>query len=190
MGYLKQIRRKLGTPMVYVSHSISEVMALADNALVLREGRAVAYGRASEALVMPDVSAFAQFDTLENLLEAKVTRRHDDEDIAELAIGESSVIAAGVRRDEGETLTVSIRAGDIIVSRQIPPQTSARNAIPARVSDIHMVDSRVLLYADVGRRIMVEITQNSLDALELCEGTDIYLIIKANSVIPLEGSGG
>ena len=100
---------------------------------------------------MPDVSAFAHFDTLENLLEAKVARRYEDEDIAELSIGEARVIAAGVRRAEGETLTVSIRAGDIIVSRQIPPQTSARNAVRARISEIHMVDSRVLVYADIGR---------------------------------------
>ena len=189
LGYLKRIRRELGTPMVYVSHSISEVLALADNALVLRDGKVVAFGRASEALVMPEVSAFAQFDTLENLLDAVVLKRYGDEDIAELAIGDAQVIAAGVRRSEGEALTASIRAGDIIVSRQIPPQTSARNAIKARVSEIHCVDSRVLVYADVGTRIMVEITLSSLDALELKEGTEIYLIIKANSVIPLEGSG-
>ncbi|MXY45612.1 MAG: molybdenum ABC transporter ATP-binding protein [Chloroflexi bacterium] len=190
LEYLKRIRRELGTPMVYVSHSISEVMALADNALALRDGQAVAYGRATETLVMPEVSTFAQFDTLENLLGAKVAQRHDD-DIAELEIGDARVIAAGVRRDEGDTLTVSIRAGDIIVSRQIPPQTSARNAIRATVSQIHMVDSRVLLYADIGVSdvvsVVVEITPNSLRALELREGTEIYLIIKANSVLPLEG---
>ena len=190
LGYLKSIRRELGTPMIYVSHSISEVMALADNALALRDGSAVAYGPASEALAMPEVSALAQFDTLENLLEATVAKRYGDEDIAELEVGNARVIAAGVRRGEGDALTVSIRAGDIIVSRQIPPQTSARNAIPARVSEIHNVGSRVLVYADIGRRVAVEITPNSLRALELREGTEIYLIIKANSVIPLEGRSG
>ena len=191
LGYLKRIRRELRTPMVYVSHSISEVMALADNALALRDGKAVAYGRASETLVMPEVSAFAQFDTLENLLEARVSRRHDDEDIAELEVGDARLLATGVRRNEGDTLTISIRAGDIIVSRRIPPQTSARNAIRAQVSEIHAVDSRMLVYADIGTRVMaqmmVEITPNSLNTLELREGVDMYLIIKANSVIPLEG---
>lgn len=190
LGYLKSIRRELATPMVYVSHSISEVMALADNALALREGQAVAYGRASEALVIPEVSSFAQFDTLENLLDAVVVKRYDEENLAELKVGDARVLAAGVGRREGDALTVSIRAGDIIVSRQIPPQTSARNAIPARVSEIHMVDSMALVYADIGTRVAVEITPNSLDALGLRKGTEMYLIIKANSVIPLEASGG
>ena len=58
------------------------------------------------------------------------------------------------------------------------------------MSEIHTVDSRVLVYADIGTRVVVEITPNSLDALGLREGTEIYLIIKANSVIPLEGSRG
>lgn len=190
LGYLKRIRRELGTPMVYVSHSISEVMALADNALALRDGRAVAYGRASETMVLPEVSAFAQFDALENLLEAKVLQRRDYEDVAELEVGNVRLLAAGVRRSEGESLTVSIRAGDIIVSRQIPPQTSARNTIRARTSEIHTLDSRVLVYADIGTRVMVEITPNSLESLELREGSDMYLIIKANGIIPLESSGG
>ena len=140
-------------------------------------------------LLMPEVSAFAQFDTLENFLDGTVMRRYDDEDLAELEVGNASVLAVGVRREAGDALTVSIRAGDIIVSRQIPPRTSARNAIPARVSEIHRVDSRVLVYADIGTRVAVEITPNSLDALELREGTEIYLIIKANSVIPLDGTG-
>jgi len=190
LGYLKRIRHELDIPMVYVSHSISEVMALADNALVLKDGKVVAFGQSSEALVTPEVSAFAQFDTLENLLDTRVARRYGDEDIAELELGDARVLATGVRRDEGESLTVSIRAGDIIVSRQIPPQTSARNAIRALVSEIHAVDSRVLVYADIGTRVVVEITPNSLEALGLREGTEIYLIIKANSVIPLEGSRG
>ena len=190
LGYLKRIRHELDIPMIYVSHSISEVMALADNALVLKDGKVVAFGQSSEALVTPEVSAFAQFDTLENFLDGVVGKRYDDEDLAELEVGNASLLAVGVRRNEGESLTVSIRAGDIIVSRQIPPQTSARNAIRALVSEIHAVDSRVLVYADIGTRVVVEITPNSLEALGLREGTEIYLIIKANSVIPLEGSRG
>lgn len=188
LGYLKRIRRELGISMVYVSHSISEMMALADDALILRNGKVVAFGQSSEALVTPEVSALAHFDTLENFLDGVVRKRYDNEDLAELEVGDANLLAVGVRRDEGESLTVSIRAGDIIVSRQIPPQTSARNAILARVSEIHKVDSRVLVYADIGTRVVVEITSNSLEALELREETEMYLIIKANSVIPLEGS--
>ena len=53
MEYLKRVWRELRTPMVYVSHSISEVMSLAESVLVLSDGRPVVHARPSKALVHP-----------------------------------------------------------------------------------------------------------------------------------------
>lgn len=44
-----------------------------------------------------------------------------------------------------------------------------------------------MVYADIGARVVVEITRSSLRALDLRPGAGVYLIIKANSVIPLDG---
>ena len=190
IGYLKRIRRELGTPMIYVSHSLSEVIALADDALVLLDGAPAGFGRAIDALVQPQVSVVADYATLENLLEARVVRGDADADgegLAELQVGAARLLAAGARRGPGERLTLSIRAGDIILSREMPSGISALNIVSARVTEIHALDARVMVYADIGARIVVEITRSSLRALDLRPGADVYLIIKANSVIPLDG---
>ena len=190
IGYLKSIRRELGIPMIYVSHSLSEVIALADNALTLLEGKAAGFGRAIDTLVQPQVSAVADYATLENLLEAHVVRGGDAADgdgLAELQIGSARLWAAGARRAQGERVTLSIRAGDIILSREMPAGISALNIVSARVTEIHALDARVMVYADIGARVVVEITRSSLRALDLRPGADVYLIIKANSVIPLDG---
>ena len=190
IGYLKSIRRELGIPMIYVSHSLSEVIALADDALVLLEGAPAGFGRAIDALVQPQVSAVADYATLENLLEARVVRGGDEADgdgLAELQVGAARLWAAGARRAPGESVTLSIRAGDIILSREMPSGISALNIVSARVTEIHALDARVMVYADIGARIVVEITRSSLCALDLRPGMDVYLIIKANSVIPLDG---
>lgn len=186
IGYLKRIQYELHIPMVYVSHSIDEVIALADSVLVLLNGSVRAYLPASEALAHPQVWQAADYAGLENLLDVVVIHRHSNEDLAELKVGSVRMLATGVRRSEGEALTISIRAGDIIVSRRIPPEMSARNIIQAQITDIHRLGSRIVVYADVGVRIMVEITQNSLESLDLHQGVMIYLIIKANSIIPLD----
>ena len=47
--------------MIYVSHSVSEVVALAEEMLVLSEGRPVAQGPPSEVLVRPDVGTMADY---------------------------------------------------------------------------------------------------------------------------------
>lgn len=190
IGYLKRIRRELGIPMIYVSHSLSEVIALADDALTLLDGAAAGFGRAIDALVQPQVSAVADYATLENLLDARVVRGDDGADgegLAELQVGAARLLAAGAHRAPGERLTLSIRAGDIILSREMPTGISALNIVSARVTEIHALDARVMVYADIGARVVVEITRSSLRSLDLRPGADVYLIIKANSVIPLDG---
>lgn len=183
IGYLKRIRRELGIPMVYVSHSISEVIALADDALALLNGRAAGFGRAIDTLALPAVAAVADYATLENLLDAKVVKRFEDDGLTELQVGSARLFAAGTLRGVGDSATVSIRAGDIILSRGMPSQISALNIVKARVAEIHAIEGRVMVHADVGARIVAEITRSSLRALALQPGMDIYLIIKANSVI-------
>ena len=44
VSYLKQVHERYAIPMVYVSHSLSDVMALAANALVLERGRVKSFG--------------------------------------------------------------------------------------------------------------------------------------------------
>ena len=188
--HLKNVRRELDMPMVYVSHSISEVIALADTVLVLSKGRKIAQGRPSQVLVHPDVSALADYATLENLIEAEVVEQMSDEGLAKLRIGSATLLAPEVFRPKGERVMVSIRAGDIIMSVDKPPRTSARNIIEATVEEVHVVGPRVLVYADIGTRIIVEITPGSMRDLGLKRGTAAYLIIKTNSIMVLDNPNG
>jgi molybdate transport system ATP-binding protein len=44
LGLLRELRQRLGVPMVYVSHQAEEVVALCDEVLVLHEGKVVRQG--------------------------------------------------------------------------------------------------------------------------------------------------
>ncbi|MCI0812645.1 MAG: molybdenum ABC transporter ATP-binding protein [Chloroflexi bacterium] len=187
--YLKRVSRELGTPMIYVSHSISEVMALADRMLVLRNGRPVTYGNVSSALVHPGLADIADYTTLENLLEAEVMAVGGSGGLAELRVGDATLVAPKTHREPGEKVMVSIRAGDIILAGEIPARISARNTIRSTIREIHILDSSVLIYADIGVQVIVEITQASLTELDLKVGEDIFLIIKTNSVVVLDAPG-
>ena len=84
---------------------------------------------------------------------------------------------------------ISIRAGDIILARDVPPRMSARNVIGATIEEVHILGPRVLVYADVGERLIVEITLNALRDLEVREGQRVYLVIKTNSIMVLDAPG-
>ena len=190
IGYLLRLSRELKTPMVYVSHSISEVVALADSTLVLLNGKEVVYGRTSGVLVHPMVSKLADLATLENLLEAEVVSNGSADGLADLKVGSVQLVAPEVEAGPGERVMVSIRAGDIILTPEVPQRLSARNKVPALIQEVHVLGSRVLVYADVGARIVVEITRAALDELGLREGQRIYLIIKTNSIMVLDADAG
>ncbi len=180
--YLKMARAELGIPMVIVSHSLSEVLALADEALVLSGGRAVAQGPPAKVLVDPSVGALADYPDLENLLDGEIVRPADGSRPGRVRVGEAIVEAPEVRGRPGDEVTVSIGAADVIVATAMPTGLSARNVLGARLTELHPVKGRILAYCDVGVSIVVELTQDAVADLELREGRDVYLIVKTNSI--------
>jgi molybdate transport system ATP-binding protein len=172
--------------MVYVSHSLSEVMALADTALVVSEGRQVVHGKASHVLVHPDVIEIADYASLKNILQAQVVSTGSDDGLADVRVGDARVVAPDIYRQPGDDVMISIRAGDIILALDVPPRLSAQNVISASIEEIHVIGSRVLVYLGIGVPLVAEITPNALRELDLREGQQVYVIIKTNSIVALD----
>ena len=179
--HLRRISERLGTPMIFVSHSLSEVLALAPHAYALANGAMIAQGPTPEILAHPAVARIADYGTLENILEAEVVESAAGASV--LRIGDAALVAPPVEAVAGERVTASIRAGEIILSLGELPMTSARNAVPAVIRELREAGGRTLAYTDIGAPLVVEITPASATAMNLRAGQDIHLIIKSNSVL-------
>ena len=183
LTYLRHVSGQLGTPMVYVSHSLSEVMALASNTLAMSEGKRVAYGPTGEVMAHPDVAQIADYSTLENILEAEVVSTDPSTGTSMLRLGDTVLVGPPTSAVPGEQVTISIRAGDIILSLGVPPKTSARNAAPSMIRDLHEVGGRVLVYLDIGDQFIAEVTPASASELGLAVGMDVHVVIKSNGIL-------
>ena len=190
LRYLKQVRDELGIPMVYVSHSISEVVALADDVLVLSNGAQVVQGRPSAVLENAGLGRIDDFAALENLVDADVVGKRVDGWQVELDACGARLLAPGVEAEPGERVTISIRASDILVALDVPARISAQNVLPGVVGEIHPLGPRVVLFVDAGMQVMAEITPDALRSLDLSVGDDVYLIIKSTSIVALEPGRG
>ena len=135
--HLKSVRRELGTSMAYVSHSISEVSALADTTLVLVDGRKAVHDKTPRVVVHPAIADFADYNALENLLEARVESTGAGDGLAELRVGAARLLARADGRRPGEVVTASIRAGDVILTTE----PSLQDERPKRDSRRHRGDS-------------------------------------------------
>ncbi len=183
LTYLRHVSEQLGTPMVYVSHSLSEVMALASNTLALAAGRRVAYGPTDEVMARSDVASYADYSTLENIQEAEVVSSDPSMGTSTLRLGDTTLVGPPTTAVPGERVTISIRAGDIILSLGVPPLMSARNAAPSVIRDLHEVGGRVLVNLDIGDRFVAEVTPASASELGLRSGQDVHVVIKSNSIL-------
>ena len=183
LTYLRHVSEQLETPMVYVSHSLSEVMALASNTLALSQGKRVAFGPTGEVMAHPDVAQIADYSTLENILEAEIVSTDASTGTSMLRLGDTVLVGPPTSAVPGEQVTMSIRAGDIILSLGVPPKTSARNAAPSVIRDIREVGGRVLIYLDIGEQFIAEVTPASAHELGLAVGSDVHVVIKSNSIL-------
>ncbi|PCH92315.1 MAG: molybdenum ABC transporter ATP-binding protein [Dehalococcoidia bacterium] len=182
ISYLKRIVRELKIPMVFVSHSLSEVTALSDDTLAIEGGRTVAFGPTRSLLGSPALAAVADYAALENILEGEALPSQDGASTSRIRVGEAELLIPAIDAAPGDAVMVSVRAGDIILSLEAPQKISARNIVKAVVREIHDLGSQVLVFADVGERITVEITPGALADLSLRVGSDVYLVIKTNSI--------
>ena len=186
LNYLKDIRSRLKIPMIYVSHSMSEVMAIADDAMVLSNGNRIAQGNPVNVALRTQLDLNTNYATLENILKAEVVRNPTEDHQTELSIGRSLVLVQGIEANPGETISISIRASDILVSLDAPKNISAQNILRGVIQEVHVRKDTVVLYIDIGITMITEISLASSKAMKLSAKKDVYLIINTTKIIVLD----
>lgn len=186
LRYLKAIYREVGIPMLYVSHSISEVIALADVALVLDKGRQVALGQPRSLLAQSDAAPLIARESVENIFDVTVTEHLPESGITLAALNETTLALPRIDVPAGETVSVAIRASDVILASERPRSISARNILEACVERVDMAGRSILVHAHLEQPWISEITPDALANLDLRKGESVYLIVKSSSITLLD----
>ncbi len=182
MTYLKKINEQFKIPIIIVSHSISELMFLTKQVLVLENGRRARYDF-TEKVFMNEKQLSHMDEDLENIFELPVLSLHRDEKMAELDLDGITLRTAFSRDDNPNVLKVAIKAKDILVAIEQVKGISARNKINAVIERIEPAGEMVMICCRVNNhRIWVEITPGSMRELKLHLSQLVHLIIKARSV--------
>lgn len=183
LPYLYHIKQVFDTPILYVTHSVSEAMALADEGFWLSDGRIIAHGEPYELLMTPSALPVAQLTGVENVLSLPIVASHERRGVTELALGTQKLSVPYTQAKVGAPVPVAIRAQDIIVATDCHPSTSARNILSGTIRQIVDQGGHTMLSVDVEDHLLsVEITSEALNELALVEGMVCYIIIKASAI--------
>ncbi|HJO61072.1 MAG TPA: molybdenum ABC transporter ATP-binding protein [SAR202 cluster bacterium] len=183
---LREVSRGWNLDMIYVSHSVSEMIALADSVIVIRDGMKVVEGNSSLLLNNSSVADYVDYASFENILHG-VVDGSVDQNVSTLTIGDVKLITPKLTSEKGKQVTISIKASDIIVSKYPPVAISARNILKVSITNINHSENPTFIRCETGGCILTAaLTMQSVSDLGLRVSDEVYLIIKANSVTPME----
>lgn len=179
LNYLKRVHEEFGIPMVYVSHSISEVVSIASKAMLLRDGRVEGFDRPS-ALLLGAAAAGGDIDSFENILDGVIGDSTDH--LTTVKVDEVEISTRHLNKNPGEHVVVSLGANQIILAAEQPTNISARNIFKGRVAEVWSKQGKVFTEVDAGQKFIVELTENALNDLGISVGSDVFLVFKSSSV--------
>ena len=182
LPYFERLRDEVRVPILYVSHSASEVARLATTVVALNAGRVVAQGTA--AAVLGDAGAMGARGVA-SVLTARVARHHAD-GLSELATAAGPLWLPRVAAPEGTTIRVRIAAHDVILSRTRPEGLSALNILAGTVAGLRpgLGPGAIVTLDTGGERLSARVTRRSAQEMGLAAGQICHAIIKSVSVAP------
>ena len=182
LGYLKEIHRELGIPMIYVSHNVSEIVHLAEQVIVLDHGTVVANGPPRAVLLGQGIGQPANFEDVESYLSGTLVDRGSGDRSARVKVGNYEFVTPSAEHIDSDEVIVTIRASDVIVATELPRAISARNVISAPCVDLTQSEERSFATFDVGEPLVVELTSSAISELELSIGVSAHLVFKTTSL--------
>lgn len=136
---IKEIHRKIGRTMIYVTHDQAEALSMADRIAVMRHGRLIQAGTPHELYTRPESAFVAQFIGGTNLLSGVLEEVGDLLTVKTAAgVVRARNGAKGIARGEPVFCSVrpeSLRLVPAAESSEIPP-TGAVNLLPAEVQSV------------------------------------------------------
>jgi molybdate transport system ATP-binding protein len=173
---LTRIRRLTGTTIVQITHHFDDVFALADRIAIMREGRIVQVGEASEVFLHPSDTFVAEFLGIGNIIRGTAERTGN---MARITTGTGPVFSTA-SSITGEVVA-TLHAEDVILSER-PFASSARNCLYGTVTELIPFGSTVRVILDVGFPLTALLTRESCHDLHLEKGSRVYATFKASAV--------
>ncbi|MCA8937936.1 MAG: molybdenum ABC transporter ATP-binding protein [Planctomycetes bacterium] len=179
LALLLEVKRSLSVAMLFVTHKAGELMALADDCIVLSEGKLVAQGPPVQVLSKPRAIGVANLVGVDNLLRLNVVRHDEEGGVTLLDLGGHDLAAPLCAAEAGQQVSVGLYADEIMLCLESPAGLSARNALPCRVTQIDAMDHEVLVNLRIGATdLLARITPGAAAELGLDKDTQAVAVIK------------
>ena len=184
MNYLERLSKEINIPILYVTHSLDELLRLAERVVLLTNGKVEAYDVLESIWESPLFLPWKQENEQSAVLSLPVFMHNPSYKMTALSIGDQNIWINQVEAQINEKVRICIHSSDVSISLNKVEQSSIRNTLYGRIVKILELENRVDLKLDIGgKHLWASISKWSFHDLALQVGQLVYAQIKAISVM-------
>lgn len=183
LPYLQRLAREINIPMLYVSHSLEEILHLADKVLVLDGGEVKAFGPLEEVWGSSVMHPWLPKEQQSSVLKVTVLEHHPHYAMTALALGDQHLWVNRLDKPLQASLRIRIQASDVSLVLQPPVNSSIRNVLRAKVARCLDDAGQVEVQLEVGgKSLWARISPWARDELAIKPGQWLYAQVKSVSI--------
>ena len=184
MNYLERLSKEINIPILYVTHSLDELLRLAERVVLLTNGKVEAYDVLESIWESPLFLPWKQENEQSAVLSLPVFMHNPSYKMTALSIGDQHIWINQVEAQINDNVRICIHSSDVSISLNKVEQSSIRNTLYGRIVKILELENRVDLKLDIGgKHLWASISKWSFHDLALQLGQLVYAQIKAISVM-------
>ncbi|MBT9611368.1 ATP-binding cassette domain-containing protein [Aquabacterium sp.] len=161
LALLAEVPSRFKLPVVLVTPRMDEVIRMADDVVILHEGRMASAGPVAQILSDVSLSTFLEGVHAGSVLEGEVTRHDIEWLLSEVDVGGQCVTVSAMLHGVGSKVRLKVRARDISLHRELPGDTSASNHLRGRITQV-MLAGEHGTYGAVGVELARELDAANL----------------------------
>lgn len=181
--FIAKLPAAFSIPIIYVTHSVGEVMQLADSLVLLKSGKSATAGKMTEVVQSPEFQdAIGRQEAFSAA--SMIVKHHDTSAGLTLLQGpDTSLKVPLMNTPVGEAVRLRIRARDVAVALEPPSRTSFQNILTADIQRLEVVDNFLVdVSLNVGFALLARVTIKAKNDLGLKVGQKVYALIKSMSI--------
>ncbi len=181
LNYLERVVAEWRIPTLFVSHDQTDVRRLAEQVVVLENGRVLDSGPTAPTLERALLTRSQQCPSLVNLL--RVERVQPAGEHWQGQLGTQGIhLPASAAAHAGGTVYIQFLPRDVTLANDPVTGLSVRNRLQGKVREVVAVRDHVFVAVDVGQFLWAEVTPEAVQELAIGPGKPISCLIKTSAV--------
>ncbi len=190
MPYLERLAKSINVPILYVTHSLNEILRLSNHMLIVDDGKVVESGPIEQVWHSQSMKPWHAFSEQSSLFKGVISGQNAQYALTKVSL--SAGIHLWVQFIEGavgDAVRLRVRATDVSIVLEKPTNTSIRNVLRCDIvavnedsNNIHRRSAEINLKLDEECYLNAVVTQWAVEELNIKPGMTVYAQIKGVSI--------